>query len=160
MTITAADLRLEDVDLADHDNFVQRVPHEMFALLRREDPVHFQHEPDGPGFWCITRYDDISAVHRDWETFSSEIGGTSLQDLTPEQIEARKSMIDMDPPRHNQLRALVAKGFTPRAVRAYEQSIRILFRHLIDAALPKGEFDFVHEIAAELPMRVFAEMLG
>ena len=58
----AADLRLEDVDLADHDNFVERVPHEMFALLRREDPVFFQHEPDGPGFWCITRYDDINAV--------------------------------------------------------------------------------------------------
>jgi len=160
MTTTAPGLRLEDVDLADHDNFVARVPHEMFALLRREDPVHRQREPDGPGFWCITRYDDISAVHRDWETFSSEAGGTSLQDLEPEQIEARKSMIDMDPPRHNQLRALVAKGFTPRAMRAYEQKIRDLIDGILDDALPRGEFDFVEHVAAELPMRVFAEMLG
>jgi cytochrome P450 len=159
-TTAPGELRLEDVDLADHDNFVERVPHEMFALLRREDPVHFQHEPDGPGFWCVTRYDDINTVHRDWETFSSELGGTSLQDLEPEHIEARKSMIDMDPPRHNQLRALVNKGFTPRAVRAYEEKIRELIRGILDDALPLGDLDFVEQIAAELPMRVFAEMLG
>lgn len=149
-----------DVDLSDHDLFVDAVPHDLFALLRREDPVHWNPEPDGAGFWAITRYADIKEVHRDWETFSSEVGGTSLQDLEPEHIEARKAMIDMDPPRHNQLRAIVAKGFTPRAVRAYEDAIRTLFRRLIDQALPKGEFDFVAEIAAELPMRVFAEMLG
>jgi cytochrome P450 len=112
------------------------------------------------GFWAITRYDDIREVHRDWETFSSETGGTSLEDLAPEHVEARKSMIDMDPPRHNELRALINKGFTPRAVRKYEGTIRELFRWLLDQALPMGEFDFVHEIAAELPMRVFAEMLG
>jgi len=159
-TTAPRELRLEDVDLADHDNFVAAVPHEMFALLRREDPVYFQHEPDGPGFWCITRYDDISAVHRDWETFSSELGGTSLQDLEPEHIEARKSMIDMDPPRHNQLRALVNKGFTPRAVKAYEEKIRELIRGILDDALPLGELDFVEKVASELPMRVFAEMLG
>jgi cytochrome P450 len=158
MSTTA--MTLEDVDLADHDNFVERVPHEMFAVLRREDPVHWQREPDGPGFWCVTRYDDISAVHRDWETFSSEIGGTSLEDLQPDEIEARKSMIDMDPPRHNQLRALIAKGFTPRAVRAYEQKIRDLIDGILDDALPMGELDFVEHVAAELPMRVFAEMLG
>jgi cytochrome P450 len=158
MSTTA--MTLDDVDLADHDNFVERVPHEMFAVLRREDPVHWQREPDGPGFWCVTRYDDIGAVHRDWETFSSETGGTSLEDLEPDEIEARKSMIDMDPPRHNQLRALIAKGFTPRAVRAYEQKIRELIAGILDDALPMGEFDFVEHVAAELPMRVFAEMLG
>lgn len=158
MSTTA--ITLDQVDLADHDNFVERVPHEMFALLRREDPVHWQREPDGPGFWCVTRYDDIGTVHRDWETFSSETGGTSLQDLQPDEIEARKSMIDMDPPRHNQLRALIAKGFTPRAVRAYEQKIRELIDGILDDALPMGELDFVEHVAAELPMRVFAEMLG
>src|SRR5919198_2924762 len=159
-TISDTGLTVEDVDLANHDNFVERVPHEMFTLLRREDPVRWQPEPDGPGFWCITRYDDINDVHRDWETFSSELGGTSLQDLQPDEIEARKSMIDMDPPRHNQLRALVAKGFTPRAVRAYEDKIRQLIRGILDDALPLGEFNFVENVAAELPMRVFAEMLG
>ena len=137
-------LSLADVDLADHDRFVEAVPHEMFAFLRREDPVHWNAERDGPGFWAVTKYEDIKEVHRDWETFSSETGGTSLEDLEPEHVEARKSMIDMDPPRHNQLRAIVAKGFMPRAVQAYEQSMRILLRNLIDAALPKREFDFVH----------------
>lgn len=158
---TTHGLTLDDVDLADHDNFVAAVPHEMFALLRREDPVHWQAEPDGPGFWCITKHADITAVHRDWETFSSELGGTSLEDLEPDQIEARKSMLDMDPPRHNQLRAIINKGFTPRAVRAYEMKIRELFDRILDRALRlDGEFDFVAEVAAELPMRVFAEMLG
>ena len=140
MTATGTRLSLDDVDLANHDNFVARVPHEMFTLLRREDPVHWQPEPDGPGFWCITRYDDIHTVHRDWETFSSELGGTSLQDLKPDEIESRKSMIDMDPPRHNQLRAM--------------------FSHHLDATLPRGELEWVGEVTSELPMRVFAEMLG
>jgi cytochrome P450 len=153
-------LTLADVDLADHDNFVAGVPHEMFALLRREDPVHWNDEPDGRGFWAITRYDDIVAVHRDTETFSSEVGGTSLQDLEPEYVEARKSMIDMDPPRHNQLRALVNKGFTPRAVLKYEQGIRELFSRILDQALPMEQFDFVEHVSSELPMRVFAQLLG
>jgi cytochrome P450 len=159
MTDTTTTLTLGDVDLG-HHSFVDRVPHEMFALLRREDPVHWQDEPGGRGYWSVTRADDIQAVHRDWETFSSETGGTSLEDLEPEWIEARKSMIDMDPPRHNQLRAIVAKGFTPRAVKAYEDYIRTLFSSLLDRAFELEEFDFVHEVSAELPMRVFAEMLG
>jgi cytochrome P450 len=160
MTATGTELDLEDVDLANHDNFVARVPHEMFTLLRREDPVHWQPEPDGPGFWCITRYDDIHTVHRDWETFSSELGGTSLQDLEPDEIESRKSMIDMDPPRHNQLRAIVSKGFTPRAVRKFEEALRAMFSHHLDATLPRGDLEWVGEVTSELPMRVFAEMLG
>jgi cytochrome P450 len=152
---------IDDVDLASHDSFVDEVPHWMFEVLRREDPVHWQAEPDGPGFWCITKYQDIERVHKDPATFSSELGGTSLEDIeNPEHLEARKSMLDMDPPRHNQLRAIVNKGFTPRAVRAYEESIRELFRTILDQALAKGRFDFVRDVAAELPMRVFAEMLG
>jgi cytochrome P450 len=153
-------ITLQDVDLASHDEFVDGVPHEYFALLRREDPVHWNDEPDGPGFWAITKHAHINEVHRDWQTFSSERGGTSLEDIEPENIEPRKSMIDMDPPRHNQLRAIVNKRFTPRAVLRYEGYIRDLIRKILDDALPMGEFDFVREVAAELPMRVFAEMLG
>ena len=155
-----ADLTLDAVDLTDHDLFARGTPNEMFALLRREDPVHWQEEESGPGFWAITKHAHIDEVHKDWQTFSSETGGTSLQDLEPDQIEARKSMIDMDPPRHNQLRALISKRFTPRAVTQWEEYIRTLFRSILDEALPRGEFDFVHDVAAELPMRVFAEILG
>src|SRR5690349_3730152 len=148
------------IDLSDHDAFVDAVPHEAFAELRREDPVHWNPEADGPGFWAVTRYHDIRAVHRNWETYSSEIGGTSLEDLEPEYIEARKSMIDMDPPRHDQLRGLINRRFTPRAVGIWRDQVRKVTREVLDRALPKGEFDFVEEISSEIPMQVFAEILG
>ena len=150
----------EFIDLSDHDAFLDGVPHEAFAALRREDPVHWNPEPDGRGFWAVTRYDDIRTVHRTPEVFSSEIGGTSLEDLEPEHIEARKSMIDTDPPRHDELRALVNRRFTPRAVTVWEDQVRKVAGEVLDLALPKGEFDFVREIASEIPMQVFAEILG
>jgi cytochrome P450 len=150
----------EFIDLSDHDAFVEAVPHEAFAALREHDPVHWNPEPDGPGFWAVTRYGDIRAVHRDVGTYSSEIGGTSLEDLEPEYIEARKSMIDMDPPRHDELRGLIARRFTPRAVGVWEEQVRTVTRDVLDRALPMGEFDFVAEIASEIPMQVFAEILG
>ncbi len=153
-------MQLADVDLTDHARFAERVPHEMFAVLRREDPVHWQEEADGRGFWAITRHADITAVAKDWRTFSSERGGTSLEDLDAEQLEARKSMLDMDPPPHNALRAIVNRDFTPRAVRVFTERIRELFDGVLDEALEKGEVEFVEDVAAKLPMRVFAEMLG
>jgi len=150
------------IDLSDPDAFVEAVPHAAFAQLRAEDPVHWNPEPDGPGFWAVTRYEDIRHVHRDVETYSSEIGGTSLEDLDPEQVEARKSMIDMDPPRHDELRGLIARRFTPRAVGVWEDQVRTVTREVLDAALsdPTRPFDFVREISSEIPMQVFAEILG
>lgn len=151
----------EFIDLSDHDAFVERVPHEAFALLRREDPVHFNDEPDGGrGFWAVTRYEDIRHVHRNVDVFSSELGGTSLEDLEPEHVEARKSMIDMDPPRHDELRGLINRRFTPRAVTVWEEQVRRVTNQVLDRALPKGEFDFVAEISSEIPMQVFAEIMG
>ncbi|HET9720141.1 MAG TPA: cytochrome P450 [Solirubrobacteraceae bacterium] len=150
----------EFIDLSDHDAFVDGVPHEAFAILRREDPVHWNPEPEGRGFWAVTRYEDIRAVHRTPQIFSSEIGGTSLEDLEPEHIEARKSMIDMDPPRHDELRAIVNRRFTPRAVTVWEDQVRKVANEVLDVALPKQDLDFVAEIASEIPMQVFAEILG
>jgi cytochrome P450 len=150
-----------EIDLSDHDNFVEAVPFEAFARLRREDPVHWNPEPDGGrGFWAVTRYEDIRFVHRNPDLYSSEIGGTSLEDLAPEHIEARKSMIDMDPPRHDELRAIVNKRFTPRAVSVWEDQVRRVAREVIDRALAKDHFDFVAEISSEIPMQVFAEIMG
>jgi cytochrome P450 len=108
----------------------------------------------------VTRYADIRLVHRDFATYSSEAGGTSLEDLEPDQIEARKSMIDTDPPRHTELRKLIARRFTSRAVMVWEQAVRTVCDRVLTEALPKGEFDFVHEISSEIPMQVFAEILG
>jgi cytochrome P450 len=151
---------LEMIDLSDHDAFVEAVPYEWFKILRREDPVHWNPEREGRGFWAVTRYEDIRYVHRHPEIFSSEIGGTSLEDLEPEHVEARKSMIDMDPPRHDELRALVNRRFTPRAVLVWEDQVRKVTRDVFDLALPKQEFDFVREVSSEIPMQVFAEILG
>ena len=154
MSLTLADVRL------DNDAFAERVPYETFALMRREAPVHWYDWEWGKGFWCITRWDDIVAVLKDWRTFSSETGATALEDLDDDQIEARKSMLDTDPPEHTRLRAIVNKGFTPRAVAAYEDLLRELTRVILDRALPKGEFDFIEEIAKVLPIRVLCEILG
>jgi cytochrome P450 len=152
---------IDTIDLSDHDAFVEGVPHEWFATLRREDPVHWNPESrGGRGFWAVTRYEDIRFVHRHPEVFSSELGGTSLEDLEPEHIEARKSMIDTDPPRHKELRDIVHRRFSGGAVRVWEDQVRAVAREVLDAALPKREFDFVAEIASEIPMQVFAEILG
>ena len=156
MTETA----LTDIDLSNPDNFLAGAPHELFARLRREAPVHFNPQEDGAGFWAVTRYEDIRTVHRDWETFSSEIGGVVMEDLTPEQIEARKSLIDMDPVLHDEMRAIVNRRFTPRAVTVWEDQVRGVVTGVLDRALPRGEFDFVDEISSEIPIQVFAEIMG
>src|SRR5215213_9710889 len=151
---------IETIDLSDHDAFVDAVPYDWFRTLRREAPVYFNPEPDGPGFYAVTRYADIREVHRTVEIYSSEIGGTSLEDLDEEQLEARKSMIDMDPPRHDELRGLIARRFTPRAVQVWEDAVRTVTDRVLDTALEREEFDFVAEISSEIPMQVFAEILG
>jgi cytochrome P450 len=157
---TSTTSSLDHIDLSDHDAFVERVPHEWFAQLRHEAPVFFNPEPDGPGFYAVTRYADIREVHRHVDVYSSELGGTSLEDLEPDQVEARKSMLDMDPPRHDELRGLIARRFTPRAVLVWEEAVRTVTDRVLDTALEKQEFDFVAEIASEIPMQVFAEILG
>jgi cytochrome P450 len=154
MSVTLSDVYL------DNDAFAERVPYETFAVLRDEAPVHWYDWEHGKGFWCITRYEDVVAVMKDWRTFSSETGATALEDLDPDQIEARKSMLDTDPPKHSSLRAIVNKGFTPRAVAAYEDLLRELTRHILDEALPMGEFDFVEEVAKQLPIQVLCRILG
>ena len=153
-------LVLDDVDLTDLDVWEQGVPYEWLTLLRREAPLFWQPEADGRGFWVFTRYDDIVQMSKDWETYSSEVGGTSLEDLTPEEVEARKSMLDTDPPAHTRLRALVNKGFTPRVVNTYEERIRGLARGILAQAFERDAFDWVEDVASEIPMWVFSEIMG
>jgi cytochrome P450 len=156
----AAEASLDGIDLTDLDRWAEGVPHEWFALLRDEEPVFWQDERSGRGFWSLTRYDDVLAASKDYGTFSSALGGTSLMDLTPEQVESRMSMLDSDPPRHTRLRNIVNKAFTPRAINAYEDRIRSLFCEVLDAELVAGELDFVDAVAIELPMRVLCELMG
>lgn len=154
----AASPALDEIDLG-NDAFVERIPHETFALLRREAPVWWYDWPGGRGFWCVTKHADVVSVSRDTKTFSSA-QGANLEDLDEEMMAARRSMLETDPPRHTRLRGLVGPPFTPRAVKAYELALRELTREILDRALPLGEFDFVEEIAKELPIRVLARLLG
>jgi cytochrome P450 len=158
--VTAAGPSLSDVDLTDLDRWSRGVPHEWFTLLRRDAPVFWQDERDGRGFWSLTRYDDILAASKDYRTFSSETGGTSLMDLTPEQVESRKSMLDTDPPQHKRLRGIVNKAFAVRVVNTYEDRIRAMFREVLDSAFAERELDFVDAVATELPMRILCELMG
>jgi cytochrome P450 len=135
------------------------VPYDWFARLRQEAPAFWQEEKEGRGFWSLTRYEDVVAATKDYESFSSARGGTSLMDLTPEQVEARMSMLDADPPYHTRLRSIVNKAFTPRAISAYEGRIRELVREIVDRPRAK-EFDYVAEVSMETPMWVLCELMG
>ncbi len=148
------------VDLADLDNFMDgETPWRMFDELRREDPVHWNPESDGgSGFWALTRHADIVAVDRDPETFTST-HFVNLEELDERQREIRRSMLETDGPRHMALRRLLQREFTPRAVAGYATFLRGLTARTLDAALPKGTFDFVKEVAADFPINVLARML-
>lgn len=149
-----------DVDLSDLDLFEAGPPWPAFDALREHDPVHWNPEPaPNHGFWALTRHADIVTVDRDAATFSSELGGANLEELDAEQLAARKSMLETDGDRHQALRRLLWKEFTPRVLAGYETFLRGLTASTLDAALPKGEFDFVKEVSADFPIRVLARML-
>jgi len=149
------------VDLLDHDLFADHEPWEVFGLLQREAPVHFHPEPGGRGFWALTKYDDVQAVLRDSKTFSSEVGGAAtIEDLPEDVLAARRNFLEFDPPRHGHYRRLISTNFTPGAVGRYEEWLRGLVSHLLDRVLPQREFDLVDELAAPVPIRVLAHVLG
>ena len=156
---TLADLA--PVDLSDSRSYVAGVPHAWLAHLRRHDPVHWQEERGGPGFWAVTRYEDCVTVNRDWERFSSAARGTMPFEMPESDIEQQGlMMLNMDPPLHTRYRRLVNKGFTPRMVRDLEESIHRSTDAIIDQVAEEGRADFVTDISAELPLQVIAELLG
>ncbi len=149
------------VDLLDHDVFADHEPWEMFDLLQREAPVYFHPEPGGRGFWALTKYDDVLAVIRDAKTFSSEIGGSAtIEDLPDDVLDARRNFLEFDPPKHGRYRRLISTNFTPGAVAVYEVWLRNLVREMLDRIESGVEFDFVEELAAPVPIRVLAHILG
>jgi cytochrome P450 len=154
-----ADVGPDDADITSHDTYVSGVPHATFARLRRDDPVHWTEEVEGSGFWSILRYDDALAVSRDVETFTSA-RGIRLEEMDEDETEARRTMMEMDPPEHTRYRRMVSRGFTRRVVSTYEDVIRQLAIEVIEEALQEPRFDFVKAIAEQLPMRMLGRMLG
>jgi cytochrome P450 len=147
------------LDLTDPDVHTAGVPHATFQRLRDEDPIAWCEERDGSGFWAVTRYHDIVELNRDFKTFTSQ-RGIRLEEMDEEETEARRTMMETDPPEHTRLRRLVQGGFTRRMVRSYEAAIQELAREVLDEALPKGQFDFVTDVARQLPMRMLGRLLG
>ena len=147
------------IDITDPDLYANGIPHEVFARLRREDPVA-QCLYEGRPFWSVTRYADLTTVTRDPSTYSSARGMTNLPDLTPDQMAARRSIIDTDPPEHVRLRKLAMPAFTGRRVRGYEETTSEIARALLRDAADAGEVDIVSAIAAPLPIRVIVGILG
>jgi linalool 8-monooxygenase len=157
-----------DLDLGNPDLYVSGVPHEVFTWLRREDPVHWNPVTNGRGFWSITKYDDIAAISKNPEVFSSarEHGGHRIYDenivgtagMGAEETDA--PFISMDPPEHNRYRRMISPGFGPSRLKALEGQIHARVCNILDRLGARKECEFVTEVAAELPIQVLAELLG
>jgi cytochrome P450 len=151
-------------DISDPDVYVHGVPHNAFRRLRDEDPVSRWDEADGPdaegsGFWAVTRYADILEVSRQPQVFSSA-KGIRIEDMQPDELEARKTMMEIDPPQHTEYRRMVQPPFSLREVLSYEEALRLIARQTIHEARAFTEFDFVELLARRMPMRMLGKVLG
>jgi cytochrome P450 len=157
---------LAGIDFTDLDNFASGFPHPLFDVHRREAPVYWhpatENTPDGEGFWSVATYAETLAVLKDPVSYSSvtggsrSFGGTLLQDLSI----AGQVLNMMDDPRHSEIRRLVSSGLTPRMITRVEDDLRLRARQLLDAIEPGEAFDFVVDVAAELPMQMICILLG
>jgi methyl-branched lipid omega-hydroxylase len=171
-SVAPPEILLDDIDLgsvefwAGDDDFRDGA----FATLRREAPIAFWSElQDGPprsnGHWAVTRFDDISYVSRHPEIFSSS-AGTILNDIPPEIADSMAcfdSMIVMDDPRHQRLRSIVSRAFTPRVMTRIEASVRDRAHRLVSSMIanhPDGEAELVSELAGPLPLQIICDMMG
>ncbi len=150
------------IDLVDPKSFASGQPHDQFRWLRERDPVHWHAEPDGPGFFALTRHQDVLDVGRDPATFSS-VPTIMIADPGPGlelNIDGHQMMLTMDPPKHTRYRRIVSREFTPRASAALAPRIAELAAQIVDRVIERGECDLVDDIAGELPSYVIAELLG
>ncbi len=148
------------LDLTDLDMWARAVPYGEFARLRRDAPVAwFAEAPPNSGFWSVHRYADIMTASRDVATFSSA-RGISFEEPTDEDMAARRTIIDTDPPEHTKLRKIMSGSFSQRAVAVYEHFVTGLTEHVLDEGLAEGPFDFVDAIAKQVPIRVLARIMG
>jgi len=162
----AADpISLNDVRVLDRSLWQDGPPHELFRELRSGCPVHWTSEireyPQEAGFWSVTRPDDIHAVSRDWETFSSELGGVTAVSESIFPIELSRAMfIGMDPPKHDRLKALFQRGFTPKRIAEHEDEIRAIARRVLDRLEGRETCDLVEDVAQPVVARVIGSFMG
>lgn len=155
-----ATIDLSTIELKDPDVYLHGVPHESFRLLREHDPVHWHEESDGPGFWAITKHADVVAISKDAARFSSAARFIYYEEIDEESMAMRRSMIETDPPEHTRLRRIVSPLFTPKMVNQYRDHARAVADRLLDAAVAKERFDWVHDVCEMMPIRVFVDVFG
>jgi cytochrome P450 len=158
----AADL--EGLDISDLDLWEEGPPFGLFARLRREAPVHWSPlaaYPDEAGFWSVTRWEDIHRISRDHATFSSERGGILLLDEPGLPLAVQQQqMISMDPPRHDRIKALFQRGFTPARINEHEDRIRAIVVRALDRVAGDGRCDLVGDVAQPVVSRVIGSFIG
>jgi len=149
------------IDLWDPESFAHGHPHAQYDWLRANEPAHYQKEPAGPGYYAITRYQDVYDVDRNFQTFSSE-PTIMIQDALNQETSfgGYKMMLMMDPPQHTHFRRLIREEFTVPVSAGRTPRMRQLARQIVNEVIERGECDFVSQVAGEMPSYVIAELMG
>ncbi len=155
---------IESIELADGDLWENGPPYELFKEMRGKCPVHWsgkiEQYPQEAGFWSVTTADDVHEVSRDWQTYSSELGGvTVFAEIFPLEL-ARGMFIGMDPPKHDKIKALFQRGFTPKRIADHEDRIREIVISVLDALGDRDRCDLVADIAQPVVSRVIGSFMG
>ena len=150
---------VREIDLSDPELYATGDPHSVWAYLRTHEPVFWQEHAYGPGFWAITKYEDVLRLSTDRRLSSA--GGRSTVS-TPAAPDAAMAdvLVVTDPPKHTQLRTIVNKAFTPRVVAALQTYVQNVVDDIVDGLTPRRECDFATEVAALIPFNVICELLG
>nr|MBA3338537.1 cytochrome P450 [Geodermatophilaceae bacterium] len=165
MTPQTPDVPLEALRVADREHWADGPPLEQFARMRAQCPVHWSpgmsEFPDEPGFWSVTTQKDVYTVSRDWETYSSEVGGMLAMPARFFPVEVQNGMfIGMDPPKHDRLKALFQRGFTPRRIAEHEDEIRAITCRVLDGLEGRETVDLVADVAQPIVSRVIGSFMG
>jgi cytochrome P450 len=163
--MTAEQTPLEEVLVGEREQWRDGPPHELFERLRDRCPVHWTPRisefPEEAGFWSVTRADDVHAVSHDWQTYSSERGGVTALTNAIMPLELIQAMfIGMDPPKHDRLKALFQRGFTPKRIAEHEDEIRAITRAVLDRLEGRHTCDLVTEVAQPVVSRVIGSFMG
>ena len=155
---------LEHVLVTERELWMDGPPHELFARLRSECPVHWTDRltefPEEAGFWSVTTQEDVHTVSRDWRTYSSELGGITAATVGFPLELMRAMFIGMDPPKHDRLKMLFQAGFTPKRIAAHEDAIRTIATSVLDSLEGRERCDLVTDIAQPVVSRVIGSFLG
>src|SRR6201997_5471284 len=155
---------IESVELTERELWLDGPPHEMFKRMRSECPIHwtesFEDFPEEAGFWSVTTADDIHTVSRDWQSYSSEKGGVVLAAAGFPIELARAMFIGMDPPKHDRLKALFQRGFTPKRIADHEEAIRAIVHRVLDRLDGRDTCDLVNDVAQPIVSRVIGSFMG